>query len=299
MNIKNVLSIAVALVLSLMLNSCATIFSKGNRTITIDGDSKAPVTITTSKGVYENVTFPTDVEINRHAVSGQKIQVKSGNTEYKEIELGAKFRKRALWDFFITYGLPVDLATNNIVNPTQKSFYYKSPNDLYYKGKDNNLHQYNPTITDFSTERDNCVELRVYVGGHDHVGGMLTYSWKYLFAEAGGSGLAKDTDIKDEYTARFAAGGQYTYNITDRLYAQGRLGLGYMALGAKVKGLMDDYATEGDIYMTVQPRVGFRLSNRDKCRSSFFLGGDFNFMKFKFKEEYNFLYFNAGMQFEF
>ena len=73
----------VAPVMPLLLSSCATIVSGGSPTITIDGNVREPVTITTTKQTYPNVTLPYVVKVNRHKIDGQRIYVQSETTRYK------------------------------------------------------------------------------------------------------------------------------------------------------------------------------------------------------------------------
>lgn len=141
---KQILTIYVSVViLSLLLSSCASVFSKGNRTVTIDGSSKEPVTIITKKKTYENVTFPAKVQIAKRKVEGQIIRVKSGDSTYKDIVLHKKFRAGAICNLVVWPAWIIDCATNNIVGPSKKYYYFDSPNDLYamsrkeYKSRDN------------------------------------------------------------------------------------------------------------------------------------------------------------------
>ena len=75
----------VAAIMPLLLSSCATIVSGGSPTIIIDGNVKEPVTITTTKQSYPNVTLPYSVKVSRHKLDGQRIHVQSETTRYKDI----------------------------------------------------------------------------------------------------------------------------------------------------------------------------------------------------------------------
>lgn len=70
-----------------MFTSCATIVSGGSPKITIDGNTAEPVTITTKKQVYSNVTLPYKVKVNRHKIDGQRIQIQSATKRYNDIVL--------------------------------------------------------------------------------------------------------------------------------------------------------------------------------------------------------------------
>ena len=59
-----------AAAMPMLLSSCATIVSGGSPKITIDGNLTEPVTITTTKQVYPNVTLPYQVKVNRHNLDG-------------------------------------------------------------------------------------------------------------------------------------------------------------------------------------------------------------------------------------
>ena len=65
---------ALVAALPLFLTSCATIVSGGDPSITINGTVKEPVTITTEKQTYPNVSLPAVVKVNRHHLDGQREQ---------------------------------------------------------------------------------------------------------------------------------------------------------------------------------------------------------------------------------
>ena len=71
-----------------MLSSCATIASGGDPRITINGSLvDEPVTITTEKKTYTNVSLPTTVQVKRKKLEGQKIKIESENYTFQDIEL--------------------------------------------------------------------------------------------------------------------------------------------------------------------------------------------------------------------
>ena len=121
----------VAPVMPLLLSSCATIVSGGSPTITIDGNVKEPVTITTTKQTYPNVTLPYVVKVNRHKIDGQRIYVQSETTRYKDIVLEKATNGWAFGNILIggLIGWGIDLGTNAVSKPAQKHFYINA-NDV-------------------------------------------------------------------------------------------------------------------------------------------------------------------------
>ena len=77
----------LAAAMPMLLSSCATIVSGGSPKITIDGNLTEPVTITTAKQTYPNVTLPYVVKVNRHKLDGQRIYIQSETTRYKDVVL--------------------------------------------------------------------------------------------------------------------------------------------------------------------------------------------------------------------
>ena len=114
----------VAPVMPLLLSSCATIVSGGSPTITIDGNVREPVTITTTKQTYPNVTLPYVVKVNRHKIDGQRIYVQSETTRYKDIVLEKATNGWAFGNILIggLIGWGIDLGTNAVSKPAQKHF---------------------------------------------------------------------------------------------------------------------------------------------------------------------------------
>ena len=114
-----------AVLMPLLLSSCATIVSGGSPKITIDGNVGEPVTITTTKQTYQNVTLPYVVRVSRHKIDGQRIYVQSETTRYKDIVLEKSINGWAFGNILIggLIGWCVDLGTNAVSVPTQNHFY--------------------------------------------------------------------------------------------------------------------------------------------------------------------------------
>lgn len=109
----------------MLLTSCATIVSGGSPKITIDGNVSEPVTITTTKQTYSNVTLPYVVKVKRHKLNGQRISIQSETTRYKDVVLEKKTNGWA-WGNILFGGLigwGIDLGTNSVSKPSQKKFY--------------------------------------------------------------------------------------------------------------------------------------------------------------------------------
>lgn len=115
----------------MLLTSCATIVSGGSPKITIDGNVREPVTITTTKQTYPNVTLPYVVEVNRHKLDGQRIYIQSETTRYKDIVLEKSTNGWAFGNILIggLIGWGIDLGTNCVSKPTQTHFYINT-NDV-------------------------------------------------------------------------------------------------------------------------------------------------------------------------
>lgn len=115
----------VAAAMPLLLSSCATIVSGGSPTVTIDGDVREPVTITTAKQTYTNVTLPYVVEVNRHKIDGQRIYVQSETTKYKDIVLEKAINSWTFGNILLggLIGWGVDLGTNAVSKPAERYFY--------------------------------------------------------------------------------------------------------------------------------------------------------------------------------
>ena len=78
---------ALVAALPLFLMSCATTVSGGDPSITINGTVTEPVTITTEKQTYPNVTLPAVVKVNRHHLDGQHVKITSENFLFNDIIL--------------------------------------------------------------------------------------------------------------------------------------------------------------------------------------------------------------------
>jgi len=122
---KNILKIGILLVILSSLSSCATLFAGGNPKIFIDGTIDEPVTITTEKNIYSNVTLPYMVEVNRHKINGQRISIKSENHQYKDIILEKAVNGWTFANILIggIIGWAIDMGTNCVSKPAQNHFY--------------------------------------------------------------------------------------------------------------------------------------------------------------------------------
>lgn len=116
--INKIKAAIVAPVMPLLLSSCATIVSGGSPTITIDGNVREPVTITTTKQTYPNVTLPYVVKVNRHKIDGQRIYVQSETTRYKDIVLEKATNGWAFGNILIggLIGWGIDLVLMQLAN---------------------------------------------------------------------------------------------------------------------------------------------------------------------------------------
>ena len=114
-----------AAAMPMLLSSCATIVSGGSPKITIDGNLNEPVTITTTKQTYPNVTLPYVVKVNRHKLDGQRIYIQSETTRYKDVVLEKSTNAWAFGNILIggLIGWGIDLGTNSVSKPTQTHFY--------------------------------------------------------------------------------------------------------------------------------------------------------------------------------
>lgn len=124
-------TIVVATTMSFLFSSCATIVSGGSPKITIDGNINEPVTITTAKQVYPNVTLPYVVKVKRHKLDGQRIYIQSETTRYRDIVLEKSTNAWAFGNILLggIIGWGIDLGTNCVSKPTQTHFYVNA-NDV-------------------------------------------------------------------------------------------------------------------------------------------------------------------------
>jgi len=116
--------LALVGVVVLSLSSCATIVSGGSPKIILDGDVDEHVTIVTEKQVYNDVTLPYQVKVNRHAIDGQRITIKSDNYEYKDVMLEKKVNEWAFGNIIFggLIGWGVDLLTNCVSKPSHTRY---------------------------------------------------------------------------------------------------------------------------------------------------------------------------------
>lgn len=115
---------AMVVSIPMLLSSCATIVSGGSPSITINGDVSEPVTIVTERQTYPGVTLPVVVQVNRHHLDGQRIQITSDNYKYNDIILEKTVNGWAFGNILLggLIGLGVDLATNCVSKPSQTQF---------------------------------------------------------------------------------------------------------------------------------------------------------------------------------
>ena len=122
---KSIKMAAVAVSAVLSFYSCATIVAGGSPRITIDGDTKHTVTIITEKQTYPDVTLPYTVQVNRHHIDGQRIQIKSDNGDYRDVVLEKKVNSWTWGNILIggLIGWGVDLITNCVSKPSKANYY--------------------------------------------------------------------------------------------------------------------------------------------------------------------------------
>ncbi|WP_288317742.1 hypothetical protein [Xylanibacter caecicola] len=107
------------------LTSCATLFDGGSPKILLEGwGVDEPVTITTAKKVYENVTLPTTVEVKRHKIEGQRISIQSENYKYQDIILQKKINGWTWGNIAIggVIGWCIDMGTNCVSKPKETKY---------------------------------------------------------------------------------------------------------------------------------------------------------------------------------
>ena len=108
-----------------MLSSCATIASGGDPRITINGSMvDEPVTITTEKKTYTNVSLPTTVQVKRKKLEGQKIKIESESYTFQDIELHRSNNGWIIGNILLggVAGMGIDLLTNSVSSPSQVSY---------------------------------------------------------------------------------------------------------------------------------------------------------------------------------
>ena len=116
---------AIAAILITSMSSCATIVAGGSPKITIDGDTKNPVTIITEKQTYPNVQLPYTVKVNRHHIDGQRIQIQSEKASYRDIVLEKKVNSWTWGNILIggLVGWSIDLITNCVAKPSKPNYF--------------------------------------------------------------------------------------------------------------------------------------------------------------------------------
>lgn len=106
--------------------SCATIVSGGDPSITINSSSSVfePVTITTEKQTYPNVTLPAVVQVKRKKLDGQRIRIEAENYKFQDIVLRKAVNGWAFGNILLggIIGWSVDLITNCVSKPAQEEY---------------------------------------------------------------------------------------------------------------------------------------------------------------------------------
>ena len=123
---KKVIKMAVfAACVVLSFSSCATIVAGGSPKITIDGDTKEPVTIITEKQTYPDVQLPYTVQVNRHHIDGQRIQIKSNKAEFRDVVLDKTVNSWTFGNILLggLIGWGVDLITNCVSKPSKATYF--------------------------------------------------------------------------------------------------------------------------------------------------------------------------------
>ncbi len=115
-----------------LVTSCATIVAGGNPSITIDGDTPNPVTIVTAKKTYKDVLLPVTVEVSRHKIDGQRVQVLSKTEKYRDIYLSKKTNSWAYGNILLggLIGWGIDLITNCVAKPKETNYYLIEKKDV-------------------------------------------------------------------------------------------------------------------------------------------------------------------------
>ena len=122
---KLVKQFVIASAIMVLMPSCASIVAGGSPRVTIDGDTREPVTIITEKQTYPNVTLPYTVQVNRHHIDGQRIQVQSEKTAYRDVVLEKKVNAWTFGNILIggLLGWSIDLITNCVAKPSKPNYY--------------------------------------------------------------------------------------------------------------------------------------------------------------------------------
>lgn len=108
-----------------LFSSCATIVAGGDPSITISSSSVTePVTITTEKQTYPNVTLPAVVQVKRKKLDGQRIRIEAENYKFQDIVLRKAVNGWAFGNILLggIIGWSVDLVTNCVSKPAQEEY---------------------------------------------------------------------------------------------------------------------------------------------------------------------------------
>ena len=107
-----------------LFSSCATIVAGGDTSITISSSVTDPVTITTEKQTYPNVTLPAVVQVKRKKLDGQRIRIEAENYKFQDIVLRKAVNGWAFGNILLggIIGWSVDLITNCVSKPAQEEF---------------------------------------------------------------------------------------------------------------------------------------------------------------------------------
>ena len=125
---KKLFVMSISAIIMLSMSSCATIFAGGNPKILVEGNVSEPVTITTDKQVYSNVTLPAYVEVQRHKIDGKRIKIESPNYVYHDIVLQKKIEEWTWGNILIggVVGWCIDMGTNCVSKPRETRFEVKA-----------------------------------------------------------------------------------------------------------------------------------------------------------------------------
>lgn len=130
--IKMKKTLLISLVLSVMLMSCATIFSGTKARVTVSTNAGEPVNLTVDgKQTYYNVMGPTDVKVRR-GYKKSTIKAESEN-KYGYVELSKKFNSTSLLNILLggIPGLAIDGISGAITEPNTKAV------TIYMQAKNN------------------------------------------------------------------------------------------------------------------------------------------------------------------
>lgn len=230
-----------------MLSSCATIFNGGKPLVVIEGNIDEPVTITTPAATYTDVTLPVEVQLNHRHISGQHIQIESGNQEFEDI-IVEKRTANSVYANIFNHGLmlPVDWMTNCCASP-RHNHYLIAP-----KGEGKTIKSTEPFYSDRPVNRPHAKdfyrhEVSVSIGyGVDALEYSLTsfieahvepYGFEGDFCcFNGGEGISNNQTV------------DYLYNINRRLGVGISFGRGSENGGTYSKCVTGDEDNPGDYH---------------------------------------------------